>query len=151
MISYVSGNLLDADTDAIVNPCNTVGVMGAGLAKQIKDRFPECVSLYESACKAGKLTVGTVLITPTSMVTSPYWVVHLPTKQHWRNDSKIEFVESGLKALVAELTNRIEIATVAIPALGCGLGGLPWSQVKSVMELQLSLLDEVEFLVYLPR
>jgi hypothetical protein len=79
----------------------------------------------------------------------PRWIINFPTKQHWRNPTKREWVESGLTALRREILER-GIGSVAIPPLGCGNGGLEWSAVRPLIEAALGDLPSVEVVVYEP-
>ena len=133
MIEFTQGNLFDSHADALVNPVNTVGVMGKGLALQFKKLFPEIMSPYKQACDADDLIVGsvqTIRLQHLDDLGAPRFVINFPTKQHWRNSSRIEFVQTGLQALKNEIATR-EIESVAVPPLGCGLGGLAWTDVRS--------------------
>ena len=93
------GNLLTAEVDALVNTVNTDGVMGKGLALQFKKAFPDAFKSYERACKAGDVDVGRMHI--VQRLTAPQFIINFPTKKHWRNPSRLEWVESGLADLVA--------------------------------------------------
>ncbi len=75
MIRYTHGNLLDAPDEALVNPVNTVGVIGKGLALAFRHRFDLNHRLYVEACQAGELQVGKVLATETGQAVGPRWVV----------------------------------------------------------------------------
>ena len=128
MIEYVFGNIFDSDAEALVNPVNCVGVMGAGLALQFKQRFPGNYRYYKRECKEGRIALGQVLVVPISM-TNPKYIINLPTKKHWKDKSHLWVIGNGLAALRREI-NELDIKSVAIPALGCGLGGLGWEVVK---------------------
>lgn len=149
MIKFSKGNLFEADVEALVNTVNTVGVMGKGIALQFSRAFPEIMKPYKDACKSGKLTVGNVFTVRVSMLEGPKYVINFPTKKHWKGGSKIEFIQSGLQSLKGEI-ERLGIKSVAIPPLGCGLGGLRWDDVKREMESIFSELTDVEVLVYEP-
>ncbi len=149
MIEKTQGNLLETDVEALVNPVNTVGVMGKGLALQVKKAFPESFQPYKKACDSGSFGVGQVLTCDNGGLHRPRYVTHLPTKEHWRNPSRLEWIESGLEALVAEI-RRLEIASVAVPPLGCGLGGLRWEDVLPRIGAAFAALPEVRVLVYEP-
>lgn len=149
MIEYRTGNIFDCDAQAIVNPVNTVGVMGKGLALQFKKRFPENFAAYKSACKSGELRIGkNYLFEEAAKDGSVRVVVNFPTKAHWRSPSKMEYIESGLEDLVTEIAEW-EIKSIAIPALGAGLGGLNWVAVKDLIEEKLGDLD-VSIFIYEP-
>ena len=101
VIEVGAGSILDAQVEAIVNPANCVGAMGAGLALEIRRKWPTVYdSLYQATCD-GIVHIGSVHWSSTG-VAQPRWVIHLPTKLHWRNPSKLEWVEAGMQDLVAQ-------------------------------------------------
>jgi O-acetyl-ADP-ribose deacetylase (regulator of RNase III) len=119
MIYKVHGNLLDANTEALVNTVNTVGVMGRGIALQVSRAFPEVLPPYERACEEKRLKPGTVLTVDLNRLHGPRYIINVPTKRHWKGASKIEDIESGLAALAEEIV-RLGLTSIAIPPLGCG-------------------------------
>ena len=134
---YRADDIFSTDCAAIVNPVNCVGVMGAGLALAFKRRYPAHFASYRRACAADTLHPGTVLIDDLGPGATPRFLVALPTKRHWRHPSRLADVERSLLALSHELAVR-RIASVAIPKLGCGLGGLPWPDVQRAISAALS-------------
>jgi O-acetyl-ADP-ribose deacetylase (regulator of RNase III) len=126
-IERAYGDLIAANVDALLNPVNTVGVMGKGLALQIKTAFPDVFDEYARACKCREVNVGRVHVVRRS--TSPQFVINFPTKAHWRNPSKLEYIDAGLADLISRVRD-LGIRSIAIPPLGCGLGGLDWNEVK---------------------
>lgn len=149
MIEFTKGNLLNADVDAIVNTVNTVGVMGKGIALMFKERFPENFKAYAAACKANEVEVGELFITASAELSGPRWIVNFPTKKHWRNPTKREWVEDGLDALRNFIEEK-NIRSIAIPPLGCGNGGLQWSDVRPLIETRLDNLPKTQVIVYEP-
>lgn len=149
MIRYATGNLLDAPVDALVNTVNEVGVMGKGIALQFKEAFPEPALAYMDAAKRGEVRVGRVLVTPSQALSGPHWVIHFPTKRHWRHPSKLAWVRDGLDDL-RRVIDEYGIRSIAIPPLGCGNGGLDWSDVRSAIEHALGSLEGVEVVVFEP-
>ena len=149
MIRYTQGNLLDAEAEALVNTVNTVGIMGKGIALMFKEAFPENFRSYAAACKAGEVQVGKMFVTERSSFVGPRWIVNFPTKQHWRNRTRIEWVEDGLRELRRFILEK-KIRSVAVPPLGCGNGGLPWPTVRPLIEKALGELPDLEVLVYEP-
>lgn len=123
-ILLVRGNMLDSGAQALVNPVNCVGVMGAGLALQFKRKFPANFIAYRHACKDGLVRPGKVFI----FQDKEKYIINFPTKRHWRDKSKLEDIDAGLVDMVAQV-KRLGIKSVAIPKLGCGLGGLEWVDV----------------------
>jgi len=149
MIRFTQGNLLEAPVEAVVNTVNTVGVMGKGIALMFKERFPENNKAYEAACKTGQVKVGSMFITPGVELGGPRWIINFPTKQNWRNPSRLEWIETGLLDLKEEIVKK-GIRSLAIPPLGCGNGGLEWSVVKPMIEDALGNLPGVEVVVFEP-
>jgi O-acetyl-ADP-ribose deacetylase (regulator of RNase III) len=130
-ITLTAGNILAATTDAIVNPVNTDGVMGKGLALQFKKAFPKNFVAYAHACDAGELVVGRMHVFERAEG-APRFIINFPTKKHWRHPSKLEYVRDGLADLVLQVKQR-GIVSIAIPPLGCGLGGLAWVDVEPLI------------------
>jgi O-acetyl-ADP-ribose deacetylase (regulator of RNase III) len=106
MIRFTQGSLLEAPVEAVVNTVNTVGVMGKGIALMFKERFPENNKAYEAACRAGEVRVGSMFVTPGVELGGPRWIINFPTKENWRNPTKLEWVESGLSALKEEILKK---------------------------------------------
>ena len=139
-----------ADTEALVNTVNCVGIMGRGIALQFKKAFPENFEAYVKICKEKKLHPGVVYTYKLHTLGGPKYIINFPTKRHWKGQSKLEDIEAGLKALVQEV-RTLGIKSISIPPLGCGLGGLPWQTVvKQIMEETLSVLKDVEVNLYEP-
>jgi O-acetyl-ADP-ribose deacetylase (regulator of RNase III) len=149
MISYTQGNLLDARVDALVNTVNTVGVMGKGIALMFRERFDRNFDLYAAACKAKQVKVGEMFVTETGELDGPRWIINFPTKDHWKGNSRLEWVEAGLDDLKRVLRER-NIRSVAIPPLGAGHGGLDWPMVRARIDAALADVDGVEVIVYEP-
>lgn len=128
VIEIAYGDIFEADADALVNPVNCVGVMGKGLAVQFKTNYPEMFEAYRSDCKHGVVQIGVVNVFKLGRAGRPYYIMNFPTKKHFRGKSQLGFVERGLASLVDEMA-RLQLSSVAMPALGCGLGGLDWDDV----------------------
>lgn len=148
VIEYTQGDILRSDAEALVNTVNCVGVMGRGIALQVKNAYPANFKAYAAACKRGDVQPGRMFVFETGQL-NPRWIVNFPTKRHWRGKSRIEDIESGLRALVEELRAR-DINSVAIPPLGSGLGGLDWRQVRLLIEEALAELPAVRAIVHEP-
>jgi O-acetyl-ADP-ribose deacetylase (regulator of RNase III) len=150
MMKLTQGNLLAAPAEALVNTVNTVGIMGRGIALQFKQAYPAIFRDYERACKAGEVKLGQVqVVDHGGLAGGPRWIVNFPTKGHWRADSHLADIESGLKDLVVTI-QKLHIRSIAIPPLGCGNGGLDWKDVLPRIEAALAEVPEVEALVYTP-
>lgn len=149
MITFRQGNLLEADVEALVNTVNTVGVMGKGIALMFKDRYPENCLEYAAACKRGAVEPGKMFVTETGELSGPRWIINFPTKKHWRQPSKVEWIEEGLRDLVSILEKK-GIRSVALPPLGCGNGGLDWGDVRPLIEQAMGNLPNVEVVTFEP-
>jgi O-acetyl-ADP-ribose deacetylase (regulator of RNase III) len=121
------------DVEAIVNPVNCVGVSGAGLALEFRNRYPENYTKYRSACRKKLLLPGRVFVTKTQTETYPWYIFNFPTKNHWRDKSSYSGIREGLQVLKLEVEQG-KISSIAIPALGCGLGGLKWQNVEETIK-----------------
>ena len=149
MIEYKSGDLLIEDVEAIVNAVNCVGVMGKGIALQFKNAFPDNFKAYALACKNKEVMPGKMFVYATNQLTNPRYIINFPTKRHWKGNSKIEDIESGLVALV-DIIEKYHIKSIAIPPLGSGLGGLEWNIVKHLIENSLKSID-IKVVIFEPN
>ncbi len=149
MIRYFQGNLLTAQAEALVNTVNEKGVMGKDVALMFKEAFPESAKIYEEAALRGEVKVGKVLVTDCGGLSGPRWIIHFPTKKHWRNPSKLEWVREGLQDLVWVI-RELRIRSIALPPLGIGNGQLDWNLVRREIERSLSVLVDVDVLVFEP-
>lgn len=149
MLELTTGDLLQAEVEALVNTVNTKGVMGKGIALQFKKAYPENFRQYKAACDKNALDVGQVLTHDAGGLVRPRYIINFPTKRHWRSPSKLEYVELGLRALVDEV-RRLRIQSIAVPPLGCGNGGLPWAEVLPCIDAAFGPLQDVRVLVFAP-
>lgn len=150
MIRYKTGDLLAEDAEALVNTVNCVGVMGRGIALQFKKAFPENFRRYATACKQREVQPGRMFVFETRQPTNPRYIINFPTKRHWRGKSRIEDIEAGLLALV-EVIRQYGIRSVAVPALGSGLGGLDWRDVRPRIEEAFRGVDDLDVVVFEPE
>ncbi|MDP1698289.1 MAG: macro domain-containing protein [Xanthomonadaceae bacterium] len=149
MLRFTTGNLLHAEADAVVNTVNTVGVMGKGIALAFKDTYPENFNAYEAACRAGEVRVGRMFVTENHSLHRPRWIINFPTKQHWRNPSKLEWIRTGLADL-RRVVLDLGIRSLALPPLGCGNGGLEWDDVRPLIEAVLGDLHVLDIQAFQP-
>lgn len=146
LIHYTTGDLLESNAEALVNTVNCEGFMGKGIAYQFKLKFPNMNRDYIKACKAGSLVVGKMHYYREDKKL----IINFPTKDKWRANSKMEYIETGLDALVV-LINDLNIQSIAIPPLGSGNGGLVWDEVKKLIENKLSILsNNIDIYIYEP-
>lgn len=128
MISVEKISIFETGADYLVNPVNCVGVAGAGLAHEFRTRFPEAFAVYKRECDQGNIRPGRGEI--VSAYLGAFYIVYFPTKTHWKYPSQLRFIELGLDWMI---NNIIPGSRVAIPKLGCGLGGLDWETVKPII------------------
>lgn len=150
MITFKTGDIFKEDAEAIVNTVNCVGVMGRGIALQFKKRFPENFKVYAAACKHKEVVPGKMFVYDTGSWIDLRYIINFPSKRHWRGASRMEDIESGLQDLVKVIEER-SIKSIALPPLGCGLGGLDWNQVRNRIEHALSKFTDVEIIVFEPK
>jgi O-acetyl-ADP-ribose deacetylase (regulator of RNase III) len=149
MIELTDGDILLAETEALVNTVNCVGVMGRGIALQFRKAFPENFKVYEAACDRDEVRPGKMLVFETGLLTGPRYIINFPTKRHWKGKSRIEDIDAGLLALVEE-TRKRGIRSIAVPPLGCGLGGLDWAKVRPRIVHAFEALPDVRVLLFEP-
>lgn len=149
MIEYQQGDLLNANAEALINTVNCVGIMGRGVALQFRKAFPANYQAYKAVCDRKELQPGKMLVYDLNRFENPRYVINFPTKRHWKGKSRIADIQAGLAALVEEIKQR-QIQSIALPPLGCGLGGLNWNEVKPLIEKAFEQLPGVRVLVYEP-
>lgn len=148
-MQQIKGNILEANAEALVNTVNTKGVMGKGIALQFKKAFPEAFKAYKNACDNGELHIGKVHV--FEYVTSqPHYIINFPTKDDWKKPSRIEYIEKGLESLI-EAIQKYKIHSIAIPALGCGQGGLKWKDVLPLIQSAFEKVPDVNVILYPPQ
>lgn len=144
MITYVLGDLFTSPASVLVNTVNTVGVMGKGIAKDFKAYFPAMFTEYQRLCEAGELTIGSLYLYRTLHKS----VLNFPTKRHWRQKSRLDDVEAGLRTFVDSYA-EFGITDIAFPQLGCGNGELDWeTQVQPLMERYLAPLPITVYIYF---
>ena len=152
MIQYTKGDILRSgdEVEALVNTVNCVGIMGRGVALQFKKAYPENFKAYADACKKGDVCPGRMFVYQPTQLTNPRYIINFPTKRHWREDSRMKDIENGLADLV-EVIRKKNIRSIAIPPLGCGLGGLDWSEVRARIAKVLEPMADVRVLAFEPE
>lgn len=143
MLTYIQGDIFSSPAQVLVNTVNTVGVMGKGIALEYKKRYPEMFNQYKVQCDNHKLLIGKLML----WYGPDHWILQFPTKEHWRNPSKMEYIEKGLMAFVNKYADY-NISSIAFPKLGCGNGELDWTKVKPLMEKYLKNLP-IDVYIYL--
>jgi len=151
-LSFKTGDLFQERAEAIVNTVNCVGVMGKGVALEFKRRWPENFRAYKRLCDRGGLRPGKSFIFENADMFDPCgrrFLINFPTKDHWRDGSRMEYIEDGLDDLVLQ-TRKLGIRSVAMPSLGCGNGGLDWKAVKVILSRKLETIKDVDVIAFEP-
>lgn len=138
MIRYPLYDFWQSSAQVLVNPVNCVGVMGAGIAKEFNEKYPAYSEDYRIACSSGAMKLGH--LHRYRLFNDGRWIVSFPTKRHWRESSRIEWIDSGLRELLY-MAEEKGFVSIAVPALGCGNGGLDWRDVQPLIEKHLGGLD----------
>jgi O-acetyl-ADP-ribose deacetylase (regulator of RNase III) len=161
--SVVDGDMFFSLAQTLTISVNTVKIMGKGVASRAKYQFPDVYVYYQDVCRSGKLKIGKPVLykreasfdheladEPSMLnnVNAETWFLLFPTKKHWRLPSRIEDIEAGLQWVVRNYKKE-RIKSLALPALGCGLGHLDWKDVGPLICQYLSSLD-IPVCVYLP-
>jgi O-acetyl-ADP-ribose deacetylase (regulator of RNase III) len=143
MIRYIEGNIFASRAQVLVNSVNCCGVMGAGIALEFRKRFPKMYRAYRRACQKGELDIGR----PFLWKGKERWILNFPTKLHYVQPARLEYIERGLQWIVNNYRKE-GITSMAMPKLGTELGRLPWSDVKVLLERYLAELADLDVEVY---
>ena len=141
IIHKIGMDIFKSECQALVNPVNCVGVMGKGLAAQFKDKFPDYYDDYQTTCFNGKMKVGKVHVYRRIEDYYPSYIFSFPTKEHWQGKSKIDYIISGMANLLVKVLDH-DIESIAIPAIGSGLGGLDW--YREVLPVVINIAQSID-------
>lgn len=147
-LTYSTGSIFESGATALVNPVNCVGIMGGGLAKAFAEKYPLMELDYDEYCHKGLLRPGMIHSYYSNLEEEPI-ILNFPTKDDLK-PSKLEYIHDGLIALATYL-NSFSIDSVAVPALGCGLGGLTWEKVDFEISMATSLTPNTNWIVFPPQ
>jgi O-acetyl-ADP-ribose deacetylase (regulator of RNase III) len=146
LVIFVKGDIFQSPAQVLTNTVNCVGVMGKGLALEFKNRFPQLFRDYKQKCKKGQVVPGK----PYLWEDESTQILNFPTKRHWCDNSLLQDIEDGLKYLASSYEQK-SIQSIAMPALGCGLGELKWTDVKPLIEKHLGGIPDLDVYVYEPQ
>lgn len=150
MLTYIeTGSIFDSGCDVLICPVNCIGVMGAGLAKEFREKFPVASGYYKKVCIHGSLQPGHCLAEYREKT-----IIFAATKDHWRDPSRLEWVDSCLEriaAFFAPAEGQVSSKSIALPALGCGLGQLAWADVKASIDRIFGPLEGLTTKAYTPQ
>jgi O-acetyl-ADP-ribose deacetylase (regulator of RNase III) len=143
MIKKIKGNIFNTTCQTMVNTVNCVGAMGKGIALECKLRFPDMFKKYKEFCDKKLIKPGSLQLWSNSKP----WVLNFPTKVHWKDPSRIDYLEKGLEKFSNEYSKK-NITSIAFPLLGASLGGLPEELVYKTMIKYLEPLDNIDIEIY---
>ncbi len=131
LIVRKQGDLLGSTMQTLINTVNCKGVMGKGIALAFKKQYPVMFAEYKKMCDQGKFRLGESHIYQVPLMDRK--IINFPTKDDWRRKSDIKALERGLQHLVANYKDW-GVTSLAVPPLGCGNGGLKWSDVSPLID-----------------
>lgn len=142
------GDIFLSKCQTLVNPINCVGVMGGGLALDFKTLYPNMFHTYKDLCNKNLISIGKLwLYKDNSDEENERYILNFPTKHHWKESSRYEYIEQGLKKFIDTYKDR-GIKSIAFPMLGCGLGGLEKDTVLNIMLTYFSKCDDIIIEIY---
>lgn len=150
MITYSNDNIFNLNVEALVNPVNCVGAMGKGLALEFKVNFYDNFLAYQEECKQNRIGIGKCFVFEMLRFGNPKYIINFPTKITWRETSQYKYIKRGLIDLENIISNY-KIKSIAIPALGCGLGQLEWEHVRQLLIIHLSHFNDVNIIIMNPK
>lgn len=128
------GNALLAESGVFVHGCNAQGVMGSGVAKEVKEKFPEAFAAYVKAHAQGQLTLGSSTVTEAR---SNFWIVNgITQKFYGRTPGRVYVDYDAVRRVFRQAGRLAEEKNVPLlfPLIGCGLGGGDWTTVAKIIE-----------------
>lgn len=144
IVSEEFGNVLTHQGQTIVCPVNTVGVMGTGLARAMRNRVGGLFSYYKRLCQTGELRIGRPV--PFKINGKEQQVLLFPTKEMWKDNSELSYIEESLK-YIAENYKEMGISELIMIPVGCGMGNLDYT--KEVRPILYQYLDNLPFDTYI--
>ncbi len=128
-VQVFDGNIFTTKCQTIVNTVNCVGAMGAGIALECRLRYPDMYEQYVSLCERRLISIGSLWLYKGSN----RWILNFPTKQHWKDPSREEYLHSGLQKFMSMYEEKA-IQSAAFPLLGAQHGGLDRGRSQQIME-----------------
>ena len=146
------GDLFDTDANYIAHGVNCKGLMGSGIAVQFRKRFPEMHAGYVERCRDGRLTPGSFWVSTGMLNGRTVFPLNLASQDEPGANARYGYLFSSLAAFAAAATNPARLhmygGIVAIPEIGCGIGGLEWAKVKEILLCIERMWPEIEFEVW---
>jgi len=142
MITITPKNIFNTNAKCLVNPINTQGVMGAGLALDFRIKYPEMYTQYQSQCKSRQIKIGQSCLYQDAHIQ----ILNFPTKMYWAQQSQIEWIDQGLEHF-SQNYQQWNIKSIAFPMLGAGLGGLDPKEIEKLMFKKLEPLEDIEIFI----
>lgn len=122
-----TGDLFTSQADALGHGVNVKGAMGAGIALQFKNRFPDMYEEYAGFCAGGAMIPGDVYVYYGDPI-----VFNIASQDFPGPNARPSWLAIGLGNMYSEIIDR-NVSSVALPQIGCGIGGLDWKDVKGLI------------------
>jgi O-acetyl-ADP-ribose deacetylase (regulator of RNase III) len=150
MLEVLQGDIFSSGCQALVCPVNTVGVMGKGLALAFKERYPAYFKAYQELCRRKQIHLGNIVpfVLPQPEGSTKV-IISFATKSHWTEKSQDWVIKFSLTDLSRLITQQ-GYESVAVPAVGCGEGGLAWKEIRPMIEAALGHFKWQTIKVYEP-
>lgn len=129
-VQHRTGDLFaQTDLAAIGHGCNCVGKWGSGIAPIFKRIWPDAYRAYRKACLSGVLTVGGMY---PWQAPSGVWIYCLASQDRPGADARLDAIASSLR-LALDHAHTHHVASIGLPRIGAGIGGLRWDDVLSTI------------------
>ena len=153
MLKFKKGNMFNLKADILVNAVNCKGIMGKGVAKTFKEKYPAMYNNYRFKCENNEVLPGVPFVweDKSYMFNIGIIIINFPTKDDWRDDSKYDYIESGLvwfREYLINYTKENKNKYVHMPALGCGLGNLNFELVQEMIIKHLDDIEDIDITVF---
>lgn len=131
MIEFANGALFESKCDSIGHGCNILGKMGAGIAYDLKIRYPAMFQEYKTQCKNGLFQPGDIFVYETNTSHPPFHILNMAT-QDCLETAKLDYIRLCCEGVLS-LTEKLSINNLGLPQIGTCHGHLPWKEVKEVL------------------
>lgn len=132
MIVQKRGNIFDSETGVVAHGVNIHGVMGAGIAKEVRQRHPDVYELYKEHCRLGTLQTGMLLPIFSETDVSPRWIFNISSQDAPGAHASYAWLEEGVRKSYDFLELK-GLRGIAFPRIGAGIGGLQWARVEKIL------------------
>lgn len=144
-IEYIKGDLFTTDIKYIMHGCNNQGVMGSGVAKIIREKYPEAYKQYVLRSQEHRWQLGEVQFVETNGKV----IVNAISQDNYGRDGaryvSYEAITEIMQKIETELSGKVD--KIAMPQIGAGLGGGDWDIISSIIEKELKTIQPVVYIL----